>query len=91
MAKNTAKVDLRGLTTALTKVTSSTTTSRVLVCTTGATKEFIKVIGRTTRWKAEDLLNGQMAGSTRDSTSTIKRKDRVLFTGPTVVNTKVRG
>ena len=66
MVKSTEGAVLLGLTIALTKETSSTTTLKVWEFTTGAIKEFTEVTGRTTKWKAEAFLSGLMAESTME-------------------------
>lgn len=91
MVKSTVGAVLLGLTIALTKETSSTTTLKVWEFTTGAIKEFTEVTGRTTKWKAGAFLSGLTAESTKGSISTIKKKDRVHFTGLTGASMKGRG
>ena len=67
------------------------TTSKESVYTTGATREYTEVTGRITKWRAEECLNGLTVEDTRDSMWMIKKKVRVLSTGPMDVNTRVRG
>ena len=91
MEKSTARVASHGLTIALMREISLTTTSKATAFIIGAIRECIEVTGKITRWRGEVYLNGQMVEDTKGSTSMIKKKVRVHFTGLTVVNTKVPG
>jgi|LakMenEpi03Aug12_release.lakeMendotaPanAssembly.Ray.scaffolds.fasta_scaffold1428882_1 hypothetical protein len=67
------------------------TTLRAKESTIGVISESTMVIGKTTRWRDGESLNGQMVAGMKVNMLTIRKRATVHFTGPMAVSTRVTG
>jgi hypothetical protein len=91
MERNMDRVVSFGQTVARTKVNFTTTILKEWGSITGVTKEYTKVSGKTTKWKAKVFSLGQMGALIKEIIKMIKRRVRVYLHGLTVANMMARG
>merc|ERR1712051_113790 len=91
MVKSTGEASSCGLTDLCTPASSSKTTSTVMVSTHGQTVDSMTANGRTTKWTVKESSLGLTEGNTKDSMSTIKRRDMECLHGPMAASTMETG
>lgn len=62
-----------------------------MASTDGRMAEFMMVSGRIIKWKASEYLPGQMEGDTKGNTSTTRKREEALSSGPMEENMKETG
>lgn len=90
-ARSTARGPSSGLMAARIMGTSLIITSRASEFTTGVTREFTKVNGKTIRWREKGFSRGLMAGSTKGNIATTRRKAKGSSRGRTDASTRASG